>query len=300
MKKTFITSGLTLLLLVSPVSADGLKNSLNNMLGKQDSSGMVNLNGVSVGAKPRPRQVKKRVRKKSRPGSAVIGHYNDGKKVRKKEADKYIKKATKGKIKDLDLLPKKQRLMVLKDLQRMYAVKHFKSRPSSAVVATVNGVAIHKKEADTYLTSVTGGSVKDFDRLDKKQRSVLVQDLARPIVIRGAVESNLTEVEKEGVLKQMWLEKQRASITVSGEEMLALYEIKKEKTLATNPQAQIPPYMTLGDSLKNEILEKKIMIKLMKDANITVNYDIDMTEIVNDSNESSEKLDKIADTKETK
>jgi len=300
MKKILCTLGLASALLVSSVSADALKNSLNNILNQKDSSGMVNLNGVSVGTKPK-RKVVKQVRKvrKSRPGSAIIGRYNDGKVVRKKEADKYIKKATKGKIKDLDLLPKKQRLMVLKDLKRMYEIKHFKSRPAKAVVATVNGHAIHKKEADIYLKSVTGGKVKDFDRLDKKQRLVLIQDLARPIMLREAVESNVTEVEKEAIFKQMWLEKQRATIEVSNDEMLALYEAKKEKALAANPQAKIPPYISLGDNLKNEVLEQKMMGNLMKDVNITVNYETNETVQTNDSNESSVKLDKIPDTKET-
>jgi len=298
MKKILFTLGLTSAMLVSSVSADALKNSLNNILNQKDSSGMVNLNGVSVGAKPRPKVIKKRVRK-SRPGSAIIGRYNDGKAVHKKEADKYIRKATKGKIKDLDLLPKKQRLMVLKDLQRMYAIKHFKSRPATAVVATVNGKSIYKKDADNYLKLVTQGKVKDFDRLDKKQRLVLIQDLARPIILKDAVDSNLTEVEKETIFKQMWLEKQRATIEVTNDEMLALYEAKKAKTLAANPQAQIPPYIALGDNLKNEILEQKMMANLMKDVNITVNYETNETVDINDSNESSVKLDKIPDTKET-
>jgi len=297
MTKTFTTLGLTALFAVSSLYADGLKDSLNSILHKKDASGMVDLGGVGVGKKPKPKVVK--TVRKSRPGSAVIGSYNDGKPVRKKEANKYIRKATKGKIKDLDLLPKKQRLMVLKDLQKMYAAKHFKSRSSKAVVATINGQNIRKKAADTFLKQVTGGKVKDFDRLDKKQRLVLIKDLARPILFQQAAENNVSIEEKEAIFKQMWLEKQRADIKVSGEEMLALYEIKKEKTLARNPQAQIPSYMSLGDNLKNEILEKKMMINLMKDVNITVNYDMNETVETNDSNESLEKLDKIPDTKET-
>ena len=298
MKKILFTLGLTSAMLVSSVSADALKNSLNNILNQKDSSGMVNLNGISVGAKPKRKVMRKQIRK-SRPGSAIIGRYNDGKAVHKKEADKYIRKATKGKIKDLDLLPKKQRLMVLKDLQRMYMMKHFKSRPAKAVVATVNGQAIHKKEADRHLKSVTGGKVKDFDKLDKKQRLVLIKDLARPIMLKDAVESNLTVAEKETIFKQMWLEKQRATIEVSNDEMLALYEAKKAKALAANPQAQIPPYISLGDNLKNEVLEQKMMANLMKDVNITVNFETNETLQTNDSNESSVKLDKIPDTKET-
>lgn len=283
MKKILLTLGLTLCFSVSSLSADALKNSLNNLMQEKDSTGMVNLNGVGVGAKPKPKVVKQA--RKSRPASAIIGRYNDGKPVRKKEANAYLKKATKGKIKDLDLLPKKQRLMVLKDLKRIYAAKHFKSRPADTVVATVNGKNILKKTADSFLKQVTGGKVKDFDRLEKKQRRILIEDLARPIVITDAAEANLTEVEKEAIFKQMWLEKQRASIEVTSDEMLALYEIKKQKTLAKNPQAQIPQYLSLGESLKNEILEKKMMAKLLKDVNITVNYDDNVTAVdTNDSN----------------
>ena len=297
MKKFLIVLGLTSGFLISTVSADALKNSLTNILNTKDSSGMVNLNGVSVGAKPKRKAIK-HVRK-SRPASAVIGRYNDGKPVHKREADKYIAKATKGKIKDLDLLPKKQRLMVLKDLQRMYAIKHFKSRPAKAVVATVNGQEIHKKSADNYLKLVTKGQVTDFDKLDKKQRLVLITELARPILLEEAIDKNVTEVEKEAVLSQFWLQKQRATTKVTNDEMLALYEAKKAKALAVNPQAKIPPYISLGDNLKKEIIEKKIMSNLMKDVNITVNFDTNATAATHDSNESSAKLDKIPDTKET-
>lgn len=285
MKKALSILTLSLMLLPITVSADALKNSLNNLMKEKDSSGMVNLGGLSINAKPQ-RKVVKKVVKKSRPASAVIGHYNDGKDVHKKEADKYIKKVTKGKIKDIDRLPKKQRLIVLKDLQNMYKIKHYKSRPKTAVVATVDGVKILKKEADTYLGQVTMGKVKDFDRLNKKQRTALMQDLARPIVLKNAIRNDITSEEKEAILKQMWLEKQRATIEVSNEEMLALYELQKEKSLAVNPQAEIPQYMSLGEGLKNEVLKQKMMAKIMKDVNITVNYD------------SNESLGSIHNTKE--
>jgi len=297
MNKILLTAALALLLSVSTASADVLKNSLNNLMNQKDSSGMVNLNGVGINAKPK-RKVMKRVKRRTRPGSTIIGHYNDKKPVRKKEADNYLKKVTKGKIKDIDLLPRKQRLLILKDLQTMYKIKHFKSRASTVVVATINGNKIHKKEADAFLASITAGKVKDFDKLDKKQRLILLKDLAKPILVAEAIEQNITKEEKEALFNQVWLDKQRANIEVSSDEMLALYEDKKKKTLATNPQAQIPQYMSLGESLKNEILEQKVMANLMKDVNITVNYETNVTVV--DTNESSETLGKIEHTKENK
>ena len=297
MKKILLLCGLTCTFFVSSLSADALKNSLNNILHQKDSAGMVNLNGVGVGVKHKPkRKVVRRVHK-SRPGSTVIGTYNNGKPVYKKEGDKYLKKVTKGKIKDMDLLPRKQRLLVLKDLQKMYAMKHFKSRPSSAVIATVNGEEIHKKAADRFLVSVTAGKVKDFDRLDRKQQLVLVKDLAKPIIIKNAAENNLTKEEKEAIFSQMWLDKQRKQIPVSSDEMLTLYEAKKAKALADNPAAQIPPYISLGESLKNEIIQKKMMSVLLKDINITISDDNNESTKIVDSNKSLGKLDKILEIK---
>jgi hypothetical protein len=299
MKILFLVTGVIVTLTINPLFADVLGNSLNNILKQKDSAGMVNLNSIRVGGKRRskPQKINKVVRK-TRPLTAIIGHYNDGKAVLKKEANAYLKKVTKGKIKDLDLLPRKQRLIVLKDLQKMYIIKHFKSRPSTAVVAKVNGIAILKKKADSYLKSVTRGKVKDFDRLPNKQRLLVIQDLAKPIVLKEAIESSITAEEKEEIFKQMWVEKRRKTLTVSSEEMLALYELKKQKALEANPNAVIPNYMSLGASLKNEILEQKIMGDLMKDVNITVNYDMNKTVVTHELNRSSVISDKIMKTKE--
>jgi len=297
MKKILLQCGLTCTLFVSSLSADALKNSLDNILHQKDSAGIVNLNGINLGMKPRPKEDIVRTTHKSRPGSAVIGTYNDGKPVHKKEADKYLKKVSKGKIEDIDLLPRKQRLLILKDVQKIYAMKHFKSRSSSAIIATVNGEEIYKKEADGFLASVTAGKVKDFDKLDTKQRFALVKDLVKPILIKLAAENSLLKEEKEAIFTKMWLAKQQKQISVSAEEMLTLYEAKKAKALADNAAAKIPPYISIGASLKNEIIQKKIMSVLLKDINITIidenNESIEMI----DSNKSLEKLDRISEIK---
>ena len=46
---------------------------------------------------------------------------------------------------------------------------------------------IYKKDANTLLKKVTAGKIKDFDRLAKKQQALLIQDLAKPIVLREAI-----------------------------------------------------------------------------------------------------------------
>jgi len=79
--------------------------------------------------------------------------------------------------------------------------------------------------------------------------------------------------EKDEIFKQLWLEKEKSTMKVLPEEMLALYENKKAQILTQNPQAKIPSYISLGTRLKNEILEQKIMANITKDMNITIYYD---------------------------
>jgi hypothetical protein len=231
---------------------------------------------------------------KGRSGDTVIGHYDDNTSVYKKEADTYVKKVTKGKVKDLDMLPRKQRLLVLKDLQKMYSMKHFKSRPKETIIATVNEHNITKGEADNYIAQVTQGNIKDFDRLDEKQKSVVIQDLVRPVLLANEAQNNMTEEEKALLFRQVWIDKQMAKTEVSNEEMLAFYESMKKETLAKNPNAKIPPYISLGDRLKKQVLEKKIIEKLMKGVEIVVNDDSSQSTDANDSNKTPEMLGKIS------
>ena len=82
MKKFFIFLGLSLTCMVSPLSADALKNSLTNMLNEKETSSMVDLGSINLNGKPKPvQQVIK-----SRSSKAVIATVN-GHKIIKKEAD---------------------------------------------------------------------------------------------------------------------------------------------------------------------------------------------------------------------
>lgn len=285
MKKMIFAMGLSLLVLHTPIAADALKNSLTNILNDKNSVGMVNLDNLSINGKPKPKATSDF---KKRSPNTIISSVK-GYKIRKKEADTFLNKATKGKVTDYDRLPKKQRKVVIKELLRIHTLKNKKRRPANTVIATVNGVNLFKKEADSFLKRMTSGRVKDFDMLDKKQQKLLIIDLARPIVLKTIVENNLTIEEKDGIVRQVWLDKQNRSIEVTNDEMLALYEEKKTKALAINPNAVIPRYMSIGSQLKGEIIEKKITQGLMKDVKIEINFDNNTSK---DLNNSSRVLDK--------
>ena len=67
---------------------------------------------------------------------------------------------------------------------------------SKAVVATVNGHKIIKKDADAYLSKRTNGQVANFDLLPKKQRMRLVQEMSVADVAYDIAEKELSVQEK--------------------------------------------------------------------------------------------------------
>jgi hypothetical protein len=112
MKKYLVLLTVSLGLFVNSASADALKNSLTNMLNEKDtSSSMVNLSGLDLNAKPKP--VKKVI--KTRSDEAVFATVNDHK-ILKKDADAHLKKRTQGKMSNVDLLPKNQRLRIIQEM----------------------------------------------------------------------------------------------------------------------------------------------------------------------------------------
>jgi len=79
-----------LVFFTATVSADGLKNSLTNMMNKKDTTpNMVDLSRLDVNAKPQVRKPK------TRSSKAVVATVN-GTKIIKKNADAYLKKRTNG------------------------------------------------------------------------------------------------------------------------------------------------------------------------------------------------------------
>ncbi len=90
-------------------SADALKNSLTHIMHTKKSPSLVDLGNINLNAKPKP------IQKRKRSSNTVIAVVN-GHKIIKKDADSYISLRTRGHIKDFDLLPKKQRIRLVKEL----------------------------------------------------------------------------------------------------------------------------------------------------------------------------------------
>ena len=111
MKKFLILSGVSVALMVSPMYADALKNSLSNMLNEKDTSSMVDLDSINLNGKPKPVQKVA----KTRSATTVIAIVN-GHKLIKKDADEYLNQRTQGKVTNSDSLPPEQRSRLIQEL----------------------------------------------------------------------------------------------------------------------------------------------------------------------------------------
>lgn len=148
--------------------------------------------------------------------------------------------------------------------------KQPQTRSSKTVIAVINGHKIIKKEADSYLKQRTQGKVTDFDHLPPEQRSRLIQELALPIMVLDAAEKELSEEEKQAVYTRIWVQKEARKISVTDEEALKVYDQLKQQAQENNATQNIPPFESIKDRLKTQIIEKSLVDKLMKDVKIEV------------------------------
>ena len=145
-----------------------------------------------------------------------------------------------------------------------------KARSGKAVIATVNGHKILKKDADAYLTQRTQGKVTDFDRLPPEQRTRLIQELALPVIVLDNAQKELSKEEKQAVYTRTWMQKEARKINVTDEQTLTVYNQLKQQAQENNATGNIPPFESIKDKLKIQIIEKTLVEKLIKDAKIEV------------------------------
>jgi len=145
-----------------------------------------------------------------------------------------------------------------------------KSRSSKAIVATINGVKIRKREVDSYLSKRTQGKVKDFDLLPKEQRLALIKEMALPRLLIQGARSEIPKDEREAVLTSAWMQKQVADAKISNEELQTAYEKIKAQTKAKSALAQLPPLEKIKDRLKIQIVEQRIVAELMQGAQVRI------------------------------
>jgi len=145
-----------------------------------------------------------------------------------------------------------------------------KTRSSKAVVATVNGHKIIKKDADKYLKSRTKGKVKNFDILPKKQRKRLLQEMSISTLASDAAKKDLSEQEKSAITTRVWMQKEAIKTKVADNQVKEIYDQMVQRSKDANSTKPIPSFDSIKDRMKMQIVEKQIVGKLMKDVELKI------------------------------
>ena len=145
-----------------------------------------------------------------------------------------------------------------------------KTRSSKAVVATVNGHEILKKEADDHLKKRTQGKMSNFDHLPKKQRLRLIQEMALPVLALDSAQKELSVDEKEAVYSRLWMQKEVSKIKITDEQVKKIYDQLKQRSEENNDTANIPAFESVKDKMKLQMKDKQMVGSLMKDVEIKV------------------------------
>jgi len=148
--------------------------------------------------------------------------------------------------------------------------KTVKKRSANAVIATVNGHKLIKKDADEYLNQRTQGKVTNSDSIPPQQRQRLIQELSLPILVLDAAEKELSAEEKQAVYNRMWMQKEASKITITDEQALVVYDQLKKQSEENNSTAAIPAFDSIKDRLKSQMIEKTMIGKLMENVEIKV------------------------------
>lgn len=145
-----------------------------------------------------------------------------------------------------------------------------KKRSGKTVIATVNGNKVLKKDADTYLSQRTQGKVTNFDKLPADQRTRLIQELSLPILALDAAKNELSDKEKEAVFTRTWMQKEARNVKITADDILGVYNQLKKQAEDNNATQPIPPFEKIKNQLHNQMIEKVMIDKLMKDVEIKV------------------------------
>ena len=155
MKKNLVGMSVAMLISVSGLSADALKNSL--MSAGKDDTPMVNLDNLNLAKKE----------KQSRADSAVVATIN-GENITKEQADQYLALRTQGRATDFDKLPSdEQRRALINEMAvpNLAAMKAHKELSAEEKNAAISRFWMQKKLATTKVTDEE--AKKAYDELIK-------------------------------------------------------------------------------------------------------------------------------------
>jgi len=196
MKKTMVLVGLTATFLVSTVTADGLKNSLTNIMHEKEQSPVVDLGEINLNAKP------KHVKKvhKTRSSKSVIATIN-GHKIIKKDVDEYLSKRTQGKITNFDAIPRQQQKRLIDEVALPVLISDAAEKELSAEEKqSVFSSMWMRKEASTVAVS----DAQVMDAYNQLKKEALDRNVTRPLPEFNLIKERLRmQVIERSIVKKL-------------------------------------------------------------------------------------------------
>ncbi len=166
------------------------------------------------------------------------------------------------------LMPDKQE-QIAPDLDALkVAAPQAASRPADAVIATVDGAPIIKKDADKFLALASKGQAMDIDQLPAKQKEALIQGLAASKLIEIKAQKEVSEDIKNKLAARYWAEQEVMKIKVDEKEVKALYE--KNKSVFKDKEGKQLSFEKVSKYVEMQAKQKKFNDELMKNAKIVI------------------------------
>ncbi len=166
------------------------------------------------------------------------------------------------------LMPTAEKEKPVVDLDNLNIDAKPKSRPATAIVATVDGIPIKKGDADKFVALASKGQVTDIDLLPKAQKKALLNGMASSVLIEERAQKEVPADVKNKLAARYWAEQAMSKIKVSDEDAKAFYD--KNKKIFKGKDGKQLEYDKVAQYVKMQVKQERFNKELMKSAKVII------------------------------
>jgi len=134
-------------------------------------------------------------------------------------------------------------------------------------IGKVNGYSITEKDADRFVKQVTKGKMKYSQLQPKDQKDVVMRLATDKLILKSAYKA-IPKSQQQQIITNVWLRSKAAKQRITDKEVKAAYNNNKE--FFKDKKGKDVPYSKAKTMIKESLLEKKAVEKIMKKAKITM------------------------------
>lgn len=134
-------------------------------------------------------------------------------------------------------------------------------------IGKVNGYSISQKDADRFVKQVTRGKLT-YSQLSPKDKKDVVMRLATDKLILKNAYKSIPKAQQQQIITNVWLRSKAEKEKISSAEIKKAYD--KNKDFFKDKKGKVIPFSKAKVMIKESLLEKKVVAKIMKKAKITM------------------------------